>query len=115
MHSEFAAFKLQKQNEQLNFQADLADMQSQIQAAQLDVDVNQRLAQQGIAAKIELERAELRLSQLQKRLQFAQYRFEKQQEMHKLELEQQQIQLNQQQKQVTLICLLYTSPSPRDS
>jgi len=103
MHSEFAAFKLQKQNEQLNFQAELADMQSQIQAAQLDVDVNQRLAQQGIAAKIELERAELRLSQLQKRLQFAQYRFEKQQEMHKLELEQQQIQLNQQQKQVTLI------------
>ena len=102
MTSEFAAFKLQKQNEQLNFQAELADTKSQIQSAQLDVDVNQRLAKLGVAAKIEIERADLRLSQLKKRLEFAEYRYEKQVEMHKLELEQQQIQIAQQQKQVTL-------------
>jgi HlyD family secretion protein len=103
MQSEFASFQLQKQNEQLNFQAQLADIESDIQAATLDVEVNQRLALQGIAAKIELERAQLRLAQLQKRLEFANYRFSKQQEMHKLELAQQEMRLQQQQKQVELI------------
>lgn len=103
MHSEFAAFKLQKQNEQLNFQADLADTKSQIQSAQLDVDVNQRLAKLGVAAKIEIERADLRLKQLKKRLEFAKYRYDKQLEMHKLELEQKAIQIAQKQKHVELI------------
>lgn len=103
MQSEFAAFQLQKQNEQLNFQAQLADTESDIQAATLDVEVNQRLAVQGIAAKIELERAQLRLAQLTKRLEFANYRFSKQQEMHKLELAQQEMRLLQQQKQVELL------------
>lgn len=103
MHSEFAAFKFQKQNEQLTFQAELADTDSQIQSAKLDVDVNQRLSEQGIAAKIDLERATLKYQQLQKRLEFANYRFEKQKEMHKLELQQQQILLTQQQKQVDLV------------
>jgi len=103
MHSEFAAFKFKKQNEQLTFQAELADIDSQIQGAKLDVDVNQRLSDQGIAAKIDLERAILKYNQLKKRLEFANYRFEKQKEMHKLELEQQKILLTQQQKQVDLV------------
>lgn len=103
MNSEFAAFKFQKQNEQLTFQAELADIDSQIQGAKLDVDVNQRLSDQGIAAKIDLERAILKHNQLRKRLEFANYRFEKQKEMHKLELEQQKILLKQQQKQVDLV------------
>ncbi|MEM5549188.1 HlyD family efflux transporter periplasmic adaptor subunit [Pseudoalteromonas neustonica] len=103
MHSEFASFKFQKQNEQLTFQAELADIDSQIQGAKLDVDVNQRLSDQGIAAKIDLERAILKHNQLKKRLEFANYRFEKQKEMHKLELEQQKILLTQQQKQVDLV------------
>jgi len=103
MHSEFASFKFQKQNEQLTFQAELADIDSQIQGAKLDVDVNQRLSDQGIAAKIDLERAILKHDQLKKRLEFADYRFEKQKEMHKLELEQQEILLIQQKKQVDLV------------
>ena len=103
MQSEFAAFQFQKQNEQLTFQAELADIDSQIQSAKLDVDVNQRLSEQGIAAKIDLERATLKYQQLKNRLEFANYRFEKQKEMHKLELEQQQILLTQQQKQVELV------------
>ncbi len=103
MHSEFAAFQFQKQNEQLTFQAELADIDSQIQSAKLDVDVNQRLSEQGIAAKIDLERATLKYKQLTKRLEFANYRFEKQKEMHKLELQQQQILLTQQQKKVDLV------------
>ncbi|MBB1384577.1 HlyD family efflux transporter periplasmic adaptor subunit [Pseudoalteromonas sp. SG45-5] len=103
MHSEFASFKFQKQNEQLTFQAELADIDSQIQGTKLDVDVNQRLSDQGIAAKIDLERAILKHNQLKKRLEFANYRFEKQKEMHKLELEQQKILLTQQQKQVDLV------------
>ncbi|MEL0641557.1 HlyD family efflux transporter periplasmic adaptor subunit [Pseudoalteromonas aliena] len=103
MNSKFAAFKFQKQNEQLTFQAELADIDSQIQGAKLDVDVNQRLSDQGIAAKIDLERAILKYNQLKKRLEFAKYRFEKQKEMHKLELEQQNILLTQQQKQVALV------------
>lgn len=103
MHSEFAAFKFQKQNEQLTFQAELADIDSQIQSAKLDVDANQRLSEQGIAAKIDLERATLKYKQLKKRFEFSNYRFEKQKEMHKLELEQQQILLTQQQKQVALV------------
>lgn len=103
MNSEFAAFKFQKQNEQLTFQAELADIDSQIQSAKLDVDANQRLSEQGIAAKIDLERATLKYQQLKKRLEFSSYRFEKQKEMHKLELEQQQILLTQQQKQLALV------------
>lgn len=103
MQSEFAAFQFQKQNEQLTFEAELADISSQIQSAKLDVDVNKRLSEQGIAAKIDLERATLKYQQLKKRLEFANYRFEKQKEMHKLELEQQQILLTQQQKQVHLV------------
>ena len=103
MQSEFASFQFQKQNEQLTFQGELADIDSQIQAAKLDVDVNQRLAKQGIAAKIELERATLKYNQLKKRYEFADYRFSKQKEMHKLELQQQHILLKQQEKQVSLI------------
>lgn len=103
MHSEFLAFQFQKQNEQLQFQGDLADIESEIQSAQLEVNVNRQLSEQGIAAKIELDRATLVEEQLKKRFTFASYRFEKQQEMHKLELEQQKILLSQQEKLTQLI------------
>lgn len=98
MQSEFLAFELSKQNELLSFQADLADIESDIQSAQLDVSVNQRLSDQGIAAQIDLERAQLKEKQLQKRLSFANYRYEKLVQMQALEIEQQKILLDQQRK-----------------
>lgn len=98
LQSEQLVVQLQVENEQLAFQAELADIENQLQTAQLDVDVNTRLADQGIAAKIELERANLRLNQLQQRLHFANYRYEKQQEMHQLQLQQKEIDITQQQQ-----------------
>lgn len=101
LKSELLTFQLQIENEQLAFQAELADIKNQIQTVQLDVDVNTRLADQGIAAKIELERANLRLSQLQQRHSFANYRYEKQCEMHRLQLQQKEIGITQQQQHVS--------------
>lgn len=101
LKSEQLTFQLQIENEQLAFQAELADIKNQIQTVQLDVDVNTRLADQGIAAKIELERANLRLSQLQQRQSFANYRYEKQCEMHQLQLQQREMDITQQQQHVS--------------
>jgi multidrug resistance efflux pump len=100
MKSEFLSFKFLKQNEQLAFQSDLADMDSQIQTTKLDVDVNTRLVEQGITGAIELERSSLAYAQIKKRTEFAQYRYTKLLEMHKLQLEQQQILITQQQQYV---------------
>ena len=102
LQAEFSAFKLRQQTEQLALQAEIADIENQLQLATLNVDVNQRLANQGIAAKIELERAQLAKSQQQKRFDFAQFRSLKQKELHQFELTQQHIALQQQQKAVAV-------------
>jgi multidrug efflux pump subunit AcrA (membrane-fusion protein) len=103
MKSEYLSFDFAKQNEQLAFQSDLADIDSQIQTTKLDVDVNTRLVDQGITGAIELERAMLAYKQIQKRAEFAEFRFEKLLEMHKLQLQQQKILLAQQEQHVKRI------------
>jgi len=103
MKSEYMSFDFAKQNEQLAFQSDLADIDSQIQTTKLDVDVNTRLVDQGITGAIELERAMLAYKQIQKRAEFAEFRFEKLLEMHKLQLQQQKILLAQQEQHVKRI------------
>jgi multidrug efflux pump subunit AcrA (membrane-fusion protein) len=103
MKSEYLSFDFAKQNEQLAFQSDLADIDSQIQTTKLDVDVNTRLVDQGITGAIELERAMLAYKQIQKRSEFAEFRFEKLLEMHKLQLQQQKILLAQQEQHVKRI------------
>jgi multidrug resistance efflux pump len=103
MKSEFLSFEFAKQNEQLSFQSDLADINSQIQTSKLDVDVNTRLVDQGITGAIELERALLAYQQINKRAEFASFRFEKLVEMHKLQLNQQKIMLAQQEQHVSRI------------
>ena len=88
MKSEFLSFEFAKQNEQLSFQSDLADINSQIQTSKLDVDINKRL---------------IKKEKTSKRAEFASFRFEKLVEMHKLQLNQQKIMLAQQEQHVSRI------------
>ncbi|MBE8166795.1 MAG: HlyD family efflux transporter periplasmic adaptor subunit [Shewanella sp.] len=103
MQSEFKAFKLQKQSQQLETESQLSEIESQLQGAKLELNANQKLAEHGIVAKIELERAQLTHIQLEKKLNFSQNLYQKQQQMHLLEIEQQQSLVSIQQQQYELI------------
>lgn len=103
MKADYKLAGYEKQNKELTFQAEIAELEHQIKKVELDVAVNQKLLAQGITAKLDLEKAQLDLALLKKKLTFSQYRFEKLKEMNKLALEQQSILLAQQEKLEHLI------------
>ncbi|MCL1077016.1 biotin/lipoyl-binding protein [Parashewanella spongiae] len=102
MQSEFKTFKLQKQSQQLEAESQLSEIKSQLQAAKLELDANLKLAEHGIVAKIDLERAQLTYIQLEKKLSYSQNLYQKQQQMHLLEIEQQQSLVHIQEQQFEL-------------
>lgn len=103
MQSEYKVAELAKQNEELAFKANIADLTSQLEKLELDIDVYRRLLAEGITAKLDLEKAMLSLNLLNKQLEFSKFRLLKMQEMHKLELEQLSILLGQQNKHNQLL------------
>ena len=92
-----------RQNEQLSFQADLAELESELQTVTLDVNVNTKLLEKGIASKISLEKSILRQNLLNKRIDFSKFRYQKLIGMHQLEMQQSEILLTLQIKQESLI------------
>ncbi|MBE0364641.1 hypothetical protein PULV_a2379 [Pseudoalteromonas ulvae UL12] len=103
LQADSAAFALRQKNELLTEQARLAELKATIESAQLDLNANRQLADFGIAAHIELERAELKLAQLQQQLTFSQFRLDTFEQMQALEQEQKHINLELQQQQVSLL------------
>jgi multidrug resistance efflux pump len=57
------AFKYEQQNERLNYQGSIADIEAEIEKAQLELSVNEELMGLGVASKIELQRAKLTVRQ----------------------------------------------------
>ena len=97
------AFKYEQQNERLNYQGRIADIQAEIEKAQLELSVNEELMGLGVAAKIELQRAKLALKQQSSRLVFEKQKFKHFIEMQGYQLTQRDITITQQGSQVSLL------------
>ena len=95
--------EFRRQSAALAFQAELADLESQLAVARMDVSVNKQLIDKGIAAKLDLEKALLTQELIIKKLDFAKFRYSKLIEMHKLEQKQSDILLSQQVQRTHLI------------
>lgn len=97
------AFKYEQQNERLNYQSNIADIEAEIEKAQLELSVNQKLLKLGVAAQIELQRAKLAVAQQNKRLKFEKEKYQQFIEMQSYQLTQRDITITQQISQVLLL------------
>jgi HlyD family secretion protein len=97
------AFKYEQQSERLNYQGRIADIEAEIEKAELELSVNENLLSLGVASKIELQRANLSVKQQSKRLKFEQQKFQQFIEMQGYQLTQRDITVEQQASQVRLL------------
>lgn len=103
MQAELIAFDAQQINQLLEQQGRIAELSNQLQQAELELNVNKELAASGIAARIELQRAELRVSQQQQKLEFEQKKFAQFSRLQQAEKSQKLLQLNQLQDEQKLL------------
>jgi len=99
MQAELSAFASQQINQLLEQQGKLAELENQLQQAELELRVNQELTAKGIAARIELQRAELRVSQQQQKLAFEQKKYAQFAQLQQAEQAQKALQLTQLQEE----------------
>jgi len=97
------AFKYEQQNDRLNYQSTIANIEAELEKAKLELSVNQNLMYLGVAAKIELRRAELAVKQQTKRLEFEKQKYQQFLEMQNYQLTQRDITIKQQTSQVALL------------
>jgi multidrug efflux pump subunit AcrA (membrane-fusion protein) len=97
------AYKYEQQNERLNYQGRIADIEAEIEKAQLELSVNEDLLNLGVASKIELQRAKLSVKQQSKRLEFEKEKYKQFIEMQGYQLTQREITIEQQVSQVKLL------------
>lgn len=97
------AFKYEQQNERLNYQGRIADIDAEIEKAQLELSVNENLMGLGVASKIELQRAKLAVKQQSNRLAFEKEKFKQFIEMQGYQLTQRNITVSRQESQVALL------------
>jgi multidrug efflux pump subunit AcrA (membrane-fusion protein) len=97
------AFKYEQQNERLNYQGRIADIDAEIEKAQLELSVNENLMGLGVASKIELQRAKLAVKQQSNRLAFEKEKFKQFIEMQGYQLTQRNITVSRQKSQVALL------------
>ena len=97
------AFKYEQQSERLNYQGRIADIEAEIEKAQLELAVNKNLMDLGVSSKIELQRAKLAVKQESRRLDFEKKKYKHFIEMQGHQLTQRYITITQQQAQVTLL------------
>ena len=97
------AFKYEQQNERLNYQGRIADIEADIEKAQLELSVNENLLTLGVSSKIELQRATLAVKQESKKLEFEKKKLTQFIEMQSYQLTQRDITIEQQQSQVNLL------------
>lgn len=97
------AFKYEQQNARLNYQGRIADIDAEIEKAQLELSVNENLMGLGVASKIELQRAKLAVKQQSNRLAFEKEKYKQFIEMQGYQLTQRNITVSRQQSQVALL------------
>ena len=97
------AFKYEQQSERLNYQGRIADIEAEIEKAQLELAVNKNLMDLGVSSKIELQRAKLAVKQESRRLGFEKKKYKQFIEMQGHQLTQRDITITQQQAQVALL------------
>jgi len=97
------AFKYEQQSERLNYQGSIADIEAEIEKAQLELSVNENLMTLGVSSKIELQRATLSVKQESKKLGFEKKKYAQFIEMQSYQLTQRDITINQQRAQVNLL------------
>jgi len=97
------AFKYEQQSERLNYQGRIADIEAEIEKAQLELSVNKNLMDLGVSSKIELQRAKLAVKQESKKLGFENKKYKQFIEMQGYQLTQRDITIKQQQAQVSLL------------
>jgi len=101
--AQLEAFRYEQQNDRLDYQGNIANIQAEIEKAQLELTVNEDLQSLGVASKIELQRAKLAVKQQSKRLVFEKKKFEQFKEMQSHQLTQRNITIIQQISQVALL------------
>ncbi len=97
------AFKYEQQSERLNYQGRIADIEAEIEKAELELSVNKNLMVLGVSSKIELQRAKLAVKQESKKLGFEKKKYKQFIEMQGHQLTQRDITITQQQAQVNLL------------
>ena len=97
------AFKYEQQNARLNYQGRIADIDAEIEKAQLELSVNENLMGLGVASKSELQRAKLAVKQQSNRLAFEKEKYKQFIEMQGYQLTQRNITVSRQQSQVALL------------
>jgi len=97
------AFKFEQQSERLNYQGRIADIEAEIERAELELSVNEDLLNLGVSSKIELQRAKLSVKQESKKLEFEKKKYAQFIEMQSYQLTQRDITIKQQQAQVALL------------
>ncbi|MCP4984634.1 MAG: HlyD family efflux transporter periplasmic adaptor subunit [Colwellia sp.] len=97
------AFKYEQQSERLNYQGRIADIEAEIEKAELELSVNENLMDLGVSSKIELQRAKLAVNQETKKLGFEKKKYKQFIEMQGHQLTQRDITIKQQQAQVNLL------------
>lgn len=97
------AFKYEQQSERLNYQGRIADIEAEIEKAELELSVNKNLMDLGVSSKIELQRAKLAVKQESKKLEFEKKKYKQFIEMQGHQLTQRDITIKQQQAQVNLL------------
>jgi len=97
------AFKYEQQSERLNYQGRIADIEAEIEKAELELSVNMNLMDLGVSSKIELQRAKLAVKQESKRLGFEKKKYKQFIEMQSHQLTQRDITIKQQHAQVNLL------------
>jgi HlyD family secretion protein len=97
------AFKYEQQNSRLNYQGRIADIEAEIEKAQLELSVNENLMDLGVASQIDLQRAKLSVKQQSRRLEFEKEKYVQFIEMQGFQLTQRHITVEQQESQVALL------------
>ena len=101
--AQFESFELEQENARLEFQGRIADIESALESAQLDLTVNTELSKRGVSARLEILRAELSVKQQQKKLDFEKQKYQHFLKVQAFQLKQRQIELEQQSQQVALL------------
>lgn len=103
LNAQFEAFKYEQQNERLNYQSSIANIEAELEKAQLELSVNEDLLDMGVAPKLELRRAKLAVKQQTKRLGFEKKKYDQFVEMQGFRLTQRQITIKQQESKLRIL------------
>lgn len=101
--AQLESFELEQENERLDYQGRIADIESALERAQLELQVNTELSERGVSARLDIQRAELTVNQETKRLAFEKQKYAHFLKVQAFQLKQRQIELEQQDQEVALL------------